>query len=304
MDTGRIQLRPGTLWPAMLQREQAALAAGALQPIETAGEILADAGVNFIVRKASVLARKEQARRREQRSNPFLPYEQQLFVTDVSDTHLALLNKFNVLDHHLLVITRRYRDQEALIDADDFAALAACMREFDSLGFYNAGRDAGASQPHRHMQLVPLPLARGGPAVPIEPLLDAVQGASGPCSLPAFAFRHAFSRVDPDWFDDAALASRKLHALYLALLSEAGAGVVEHAGGVRRCGPYNLVLARRWMLLVPRSREHFGPVSVNALGFAGSMFVRDEEQMHVLRQAGPMAVLAGVAPGPRQERSE
>jgi ATP adenylyltransferase len=49
------------------------------------------------------------------------------------------------------------------------------------------------------------------------------------------------------------------------------------------------------MLLVPRSRELFDSVQVNSLGFAGSMFVRDEAQMQVLKRAGPMAVLRETA---------
>jgi ATP adenylyltransferase len=298
MDPSRIQLRPGTLWPALVQREQSALASGAMQPIGTVGEILPDAGVSFIVRKVSSLARKEQARRREGGSNPFLPYEKELFVTDVSDSHLALLNKFNVLEHHLLIVTRRYADQESLIDADDLAALAACMREFDSLGFYNAGRHAGASQPHKHLQLVPLPLERGGTPVPVEPLFEPVRGVKGLCRLPALAFRHAFSWMEPAWFDEAALASKKLRELYLGMLAAVGLSGIEVQGHMRQSGPYNLLLTRRWMLLVPRSREHFGPVSVNALGFAGSMFVRDDAEMRAVRQAGPMRVLAGVVPGP------
>jgi ATP adenylyltransferase len=49
------------------------------------------------------------------------------------------------------------------------------------------------------------------------------------------------------------------------------------------------------MLAVPRSRERFGTISINALGFAGSLFVRDEEEMQDLRAAGPMRVLRAVS---------
>jgi ATP adenylyltransferase len=63
----------------------------------------------------------------------------------------------------------------------------------------------------------------------------------------------------------------------------------------RQRGPYNLLVTRRWMLLVPRTREHFGSISVNALGFAGSLFVRDDAEMDALRAEGPMGVLRAVA---------
>ena len=49
--------------------------------------------------------------------------------------------------------------------------------------------------------------------------------------------------------------------------------------------------ARRWMLLIPRSRESFQTISVNALGLVGALLVRDEQEMSSLKQHGPMAAL-------------
>jgi ATP adenylyltransferase len=49
------------------------------------------------------------------------------------------------------------------------------------------------------------------------------------------------------------------------------------------------------MLLVPRTLERVECISVNALGFAGSLFVRDTAQMQIIRGLGPMTVLERVA---------
>lgn len=289
--------RPGTLAAAIERARKRALASGALQPIETDRETLADGGVRFIVRRVSSLALKRlEANRRAARAaaaggaeNPFLPPEPDLLVAGVSPTYLAVLNKFYVLEGHLLLVTRAFVDQEALLDADDFAALAACMAELPSLGFYNGGVVAGASQPHRHLQLVPLPLAPEGPPVPIEPVLDQVRGASAIVRVPALGFPHAFT------WRDAACGAERLGALYRALLEAIGIGAVDR-GGVRcQSAPYSLLVAERWMLAVPRVREHFGAISINALGFAGSLFVRDAADVAALREAGPMAALRAVS---------
>ncbi len=48
------------------------------------------------------------------------------------------------------------------------------------------------------------------------------------------------------------------------------------------------------MLLVPRSRERFETVSVNALGFAGALLVRDEDDLRRVTDVGPMNVLQSV----------
>jgi ATP adenylyltransferase len=292
---------PPGLWPAVLERERAAAASGALQPIATEESFVEDAGVRFIVRSVSSLVRKrEEAREREQAKDgarhPFLPPEPPLAVGEITPTHVGVLNKFPVVAHHLLLVTKRFVAQEEPLDHDDFAALAACLGELDGLGFYNAGRDAGASQPHKHLQLVPLPLGAGPWEAPIEALFDSWAAAGTVSRLLRLPFRHAFGLLEPALFEDRARAAGRMQELYdqeieaIGVLAE-GAANDEPRG----TAPYNLLVTRRWMLAVPRSQEKFGSISVNALGFAGSLFVRDEAEMRALRDAGPMNVLRAVS---------
>lgn len=277
-----------------------ALAAGALLPIPTGFEFVEDGGVRFFVRVLAHLARKDEARATQRRdagafkpANPFLPYEQALFVANVSASHVAILNKFNVVDDHLLIVTRQFEDQHALLTLRDFEAWWRCLREYESLGFYNGGVEAGASQPHKHLQLVPLPLAPAGPAVPIEPLLERVGAHGGGAAVPGFGFRHAFGRLDAAAPGDAAALAA--YRLYASLLQRAGLRPPAGAGDGRQSGPYCLLATREWLLLVPRSREFFAGVSINALGFAGALLVRNEEQLRALRETGPLTALRETA---------
>ncbi|MBI4194647.1 MAG: phosphorylase [Betaproteobacteria bacterium] len=296
MTRSKLLLAPGTLWPALERATRHALACGAMQPIETEQEVVEDAGVRFLVRRVSSLARKELERRRRIESpvNPFLPHEPDLFVAEVSATHVALLNKFNVIDRHLLIVTRRFVHQETLLDRDDLAALLACMAGHEALGFYNGGVTAGASQPHKHLQMVPLPLGEGGTLTPIDALLDTVPHRPGFCTVPRLPFRHTFAWLEPALPGDPLKAAARLEALYLAALAHIGVMAVEGEGEHRQSAPYNLLVTRRWLLAVPRTREHFDSISINALGFAGSLFVRDEAQFAAVKRAGPMAVLRAV----------
>lgn len=292
----RLRLSPGTLWPAVHERARRALARGALRPIATEPLTLVDAGVAFQLRVVSSLGRKDEDRRQREsalrEANPFLPFDPDLYVADVSDTHVCLLNKFNVIEHHLLVVTRTCVHQETLLDAHDFAALAVCLADAPALGFYNGGEVAGASQPHKHLQIVPLPLAASGPAVPIAALLPPCAPGEV-CTVSRLPFRHACTRLDAR----PAVSALLLHGLYRRLLDEAGIPVVHVDGHERQGAPYNLLLTREWMLVVPRSRERFETVSVNALGFAGSFFLRDRDELRRVEQYGPMAVLRSVALG-------
>jgi len=206
------------------------------------------------------------------------------------------LNKFNVIDHHLLLVTRRYHDQDCLLNRADFEALSVCMAEFNALGFYNGGRVAGASQRHKHLQMIPLPMVRGGPALPVAPLIDSQDYPSEITRLPTLAFPHAIARLHLTGREDPVRAGAQTHELYLGLLAALEIAPLSHSGELRHSAPYNLLITREWMLLVPRVREHFGSISVNALGFAGSFFVRSEQEKEQIRQAGPWTVLQKVCP--------
>ncbi len=299
---------PGTLREKIAQATVAALASGALQPIPTKAEFVADGGVQFLVRVVSHLARKDQVRRAvgtpaAPGENPFLPYDPAMYVADASETHVCLLNRFNVVDHHLLIVTRKFEPQERPLNLADFLALWTCLVEYDSLGFYNAGAAAGASQPHKHLQLVPLPLADRGPRVPIEPLLPRVPGTP-PCSGPAsgLPFAHAFARFNSHEVATPAAAAHRTLTLYRQMLR-----TLRLCGNLRdqatRTAPYNLLLTRQWLLVVPRSQERVAAISLNALAFAGALLVRSPEQLQTLRNHGLLAALKQVAvPFPASSR--
>ncbi|MFH2008524.1 MAG: phosphorylase [bacterium] len=300
----------GGLWRRVQEVTRRALAGGALVPIPTTGERVLDGGVEFLVRVATSLKRRDEER--EQRDlrgpqdtaaalrpppNPFLPYDEALFVADVSETHVGLLNKFNVVEHHLLIVTRDFVDQARLMDEADFAALWSCLGEVDGLGFYNGGETAGASQPHKHLQLVPLPFAAQGPRIPLEPAWERAVFARGVGTSPALPFRHALARVEGVAGMPGGEAAALLLERYHLLLAAVGRGAERRSPSARQPGPYNLLLTREWMLVVPRAVERFGAVSLNALAFAGSLFVRDAEQLEALRAAGPMRALCAVVGG-------
>ncbi|SDD72059.1 ATP adenylyltransferase [Cupriavidus sp. YR651] len=287
--------QPGTLWPAIVQRTAHALQSGALCPIETVQSSIEDGGVRFLVRQVSSLARKDKARGTGSGgANPFLPYDPDLFVSDISDTHVALLNKFNVIEHHLLIVTRRFELQESLLTVADFAALLACMAEFGSLGFYNGGAAAGASQPHKHLQVVPLPLAEAGPALPIGPLLESARITGTIGTVPGLAFANAFAPLDI-FAAPAREMACTLCERFRALLDAVGVRAIDVDGGLHQSAPYNLLIMPAGLLLVPRSSEFVEGISVNALGFAGSLFVRDVAQMRVIERLGPMRFLQRAA---------
>lgn len=267
---------PARLRERIPERSRAALASGALAPIATRVEVVPDGGVAFAVRVVEALARKSEALRAPgpDRPDPFLPPDPALVIGDISATHVAVLNKFPVIEGHVLIVTRAFEDQSAPLSLADFEALAACLEETDGLGFYNAGARAGASQRHKHLQLVPRALGPGPFQPPVESVLPTAGGMGA-----ALPFRHAFAAVD-------GARAAALHARYREMLRSLG---------IEPPAPYNLLATRRWMLGVPRAREDWQGISVNALGFAGALLAKTDEEAERIRRAGPMRILVDVS---------
>ncbi len=287
-------LNPGTLWPTLLERTAYARERGAILSIPTTPEVIEQSGVAFQVRVISALAMKPLATAAQPNANPFLPYDPDLFVAEVSQTHVALLNKFNVVDHHLVIVTRSFESQEALLTREDCAALLICLAEIDGLSFYNAGPAAGASQRHKHLQLIPLS-ALPKSQLPIEPLLRPVKMAGDTGVVPGLPFLHAYAPMNPAWLDLQKDGASSLLACYHSLLRSVGWTVEATVGSPSASAPYNLLVTRQWLLLVPRSEEYFEGISINALGFAGALLVKDAAQLAMLRKQGPMTALQRVA---------
>ena len=260
---------------------------GALVTVPTDRVVVTDRGLPFLVHVTRLQESKAAAKvdQKARSSNPFLPPDPELVVDDVEPNHVAVLNKFNVIPEHLLIVTRAYEPQDRLLTRGDFRALASCMHDIDGLGFYNGGTTAGASQSHRHLQLIPLPLG-GEPTTPtpLDAVLAELPSPGEASAVPVFDFPHVVISLR-----NARLGRSDAGPLFDHYLRGCSAIGVDDGAT-----PYNLLVTRRWMLLVPRCCEFWNRVSINALGFAGSLLVRDRSELDALSAVGPLAVLRSV----------
>jgi len=283
---------PGILWQRTIEQTQYALSCGALLSIPTSQTFIEQAGAKFLVRIVTNLIRKEASDLKQKQDeiatgkpiDPFLPYDRDLFVVDISETHVCLLNKFNVVENHLLIITRAFEEQEALLTLSDLTAMWACLSEVDGLAFYNGGSVAGASQRHKHLQLVPFPFIKNGDRLPIDPLIHTVN-SSDVTVIPDFPFIHAFKKLEN-------IANpEQLLICYSELLETIGIDPHQSI----QTAPYNFLATREWMMIVPRSQAEYQEIAVNSLAFAGALLVRNTEQLETLKQLRPLNFLKNVA---------
>ena len=299
---------------------ESALACGALKSIPTHCEIrdvfysentcgdsapnnsLPNRGtVNFQIRVVENLERKSKLERAKKKSdtkapnkkrfNPFLPYEPALYVGELSDHYRCLLNKFNVIDNHILMVTSKFVPQQTPLDVEDFLAAQICLQAQDGLVFYNGGPTAGASVEHKHLQMIPLPLSDES-TFPFDELLSSATASDQTCSA-ALPFPHRFIATT---FNDTTIANSSREAAdincknYHRLLTDLKLSV-DHDGMM---APHNMLMTRKYLWIVPRTKESYQGLAINALGFAGTLLVKDKAQLRKLESIGCMELLKAV----------
>ena len=284
----KVQWESGSLWSRLEAQTAHGHKTGELHSIDTTFATVESGGIPFKVYILANLSRKEDARKEQGKTkpaNPFLPYEEDLYVTDISDTHVCLLNKFNVVDHHFLIVTKAFEPQENWLNLADFEALTKCLSEVDGLGFFNGGTVAGSSQPHKHLQVVPTE----NEPVPIEKAIAPLE-KNAVVRSPQLPYRHAILR----W--ETLPEPRQVLENYHQLLNAIGIESDRWQG--TQTAPYNVLCRRQWMMLVPRSQEKYAGISVNSLGFAGSLLVKDSATLEQLIDISPIKLLSIVGFSP------
>lgn len=289
----------------MLARIRAASIAarekGSLKSIETSYTVLA--GTNerpaFMVRVLKSIAEKKRASTMEPtasaaeaKRNPFLPYERSMYVEDLADGHVLLLNKFNVVKNHCLVVTKKFEEQSSLLSSADFVAGCKVLGEIAGVLFYNAGRIAGASQMHKHMQHVPCPLLPGSELdTPFDSGLCG--GGKEVYESRQLGYVHGVVNMDDLWKegnkgDKGDICMQRYTEMLNVLSKKIG------WTGSGKPFAYNLLMTRKWMMMIPRKEECYEGISINALGFVGCLLVRDEGQLETVKRVGGMELLESV----------
>ena len=269
-------MRAEHLWQQALQRSERAQACGALVPLDTSVEELA---VDPFVLRRLLSRTPKHLRAGGPKLNPFLPWEAELEVCRLGDQHVLLLNKFPVQRGHLLVITAGWKAQSAWLEPADWTAVTAVNADTSGLWFFNSCAEAGASQPHRHLQLLPRHSSEA--SCPLEPLFE--QWLATPAAAQRPAWCQALSRREAP--NDPA----ELEALYwqhcqqLALGTAAAAPVPQ--------APYNLLFNDRWFLTVKRRQDHARGFSLNALAYAGYLLATEDSELDWLSRSGAWDLL-------------
>jgi len=266
-------------WRSALEVSRRAAETGALVPLAT--QLITDPALHPFLLRELTGAPPRHLRSAGPRPNPFLPWDPPLEVGRLRTAHVLLLNKYPVQAAHLLVITPDWQPQNGWLRPLDWQAVAEVAADTGGLWFFNSGATAGASQPHRHLQLLPRHAEQ--PSCPLAPLL--LEQLAGQRDAWPWAYRLS-RRSDPQGGSDLPALYHR-HACDLELGDPAEQAAPLHA--------YNLLFDDAWFLTVRREREHQAGFSVNGLGFAGCLLSTAASDRDWLLGHGPWALLEAVA---------
>ncbi|KAG6001284.1 hypothetical protein E4U21_004521 [Claviceps maximensis] len=290
--------------------------------------------------------------------NPFAHPPPSLLIADVGPSHYLVLNKFAVVPEHFILATRGFKPQNHVLESADLEATVSCLEAYAPLrqrqqqqqkqkhdgradsdedddddglfAFFNSGEHSGASQPHRHVQFLPVEQMRrglehqpgeclgsqGGKASRWSPL--AGQGRVMEKEMPFVVFSE---ELRPG------MLASDVYAAYLRLYREGCQAVRRATKGQREGGhhagdghengdhvpgegpaliSYNLAMTRKRMVLCPRLAEggpvldseghEVGRLALNGTVLAGTALVKNEVEWEALRKrpSGLADVLGGI----------
>lgn len=278
--------------------------------------------LQFQLRYCPALAKKPKQNEKpnpdtEKKPDPFVDPPGDLFIANVSNagliSHIVVLNKYPVIAEHFILATKDDKPQTGLLEQDDLQAAYICLTEWERHGdgkrlfaFFNSGEHSGASQPHRHLQFLPVESMRAGDDDGSWELLTDTVASRPDLSLPFVRF----SKTLPS-----SPTAQQLHDAYMNLLDQAVAAIgsydAQHSvdGSAIPSGnsgavaiSYNLAMTTSAMVIVPRRSEgtvlhdasgtEVGSVALNGTILGGTLMVKLRGEWEVLR--GSSEVLDGV----------
>ncbi|KAI0093107.1 ATP adenylyltransferase-domain-containing protein [Irpex rosettiformis] len=246
--------------------------------------------------------------------DPFAPpYVPNLHIGELKDEqegdeYVILFNKFSVVPQHILLVTKEFHSQTSPLLPPDLVQtyrLIAAAREAGKkfFAFYNCGDNSGASQPHKHLQLIPT--IEDGP--PIEKLArkTPIETLDRPFSLQSLPYANHVRRL-PTHLPTVSLEEQE------PILSRAFLSLLDLALSTYRRDPasddqkhnitlsYNVILTLEHMHIIPRKAETHTlaetgeNLSINAMGFAGCLLVKSEREFEAVVKESVGTILENV----------
>ncbi|UJR12949.1 hypothetical protein I4U23_017123 [Adineta vaga] len=229
------------------------------------------------------------------------PYGHNLEVCDIPNyglnqtTYVILLNKFPATKNHFLLLPHDFTKQSNLLSADDLSLIYEILQNYRTtkiFAFHNCGENSGASQKHKHIQF--FPVTENEP--PIDVYLQEENNYDRANQLIQVPWAHFVISLHPPEQSDQ--LGNYLINRFIQLLDKMFS-LKEGKEFDRAKASYNVLITKKYMHLIPRSKEMFvlpngSHKSVGATDYAGILLVKQETDIKELENVGVTNVLLAV----------
>ncbi|KAI6021432.1 ATP adenylyltransferase [Pisolithus microcarpus] len=307
-------MHPSEILSSIPNKYEVALSSGDLYFFPSETHLKEDIGIEFEIRVCPALQKKPEQRDGQilvshessaattGQSDPFAPpYAPNLHVGDLAlddegDTveYVVLLNKYCVVPHHFLLVTKEFHPQTSPLLPSDLL-LAARRANKSLIAFYNCGINSGASQPHKHVQFIEV--ERDGP--PLEKITRnlKIEASGRPFAFQALPYANHIFRLPALSLDSTPAQLREtlfppFHSLLDLVISTVRLDPNYPSGSPS----YNVIFTLEHMHLIPRRYETYTipgtdtVIHVNSLGYAGMMLVKSHSDLEEIKKVGVESV--------------
>ncbi len=249
-----------------------------------------------------------------------------MLVTPLAPSHNLVLNKFAIVPEHFILATQAYKEQTHLLEQEDLEVAWSCIQAYhhhtpqppnppdgspsqpspqprtssELFVFFNSGPASGSSQPHRHIQMLPIQRMREGLSSADDSAWSVLATALTDDAVRRRLPFQTFAERIPS--SSGADLLETYHRLYRqaceAVLGSSAAAEVEASNGEARVD-YNLALTKEVMVIAPRvvegavvstaaavegGRQEVGLLALNGTVLAGTALVKTQEEWDALRE--------------------
>ena len=277
-------MKSESIWSKALEVSRKAVNCGAVIPLNTIKYKSSEDSSDFELRLLKSPIPKYLTEYGPKR-NPFIPWDTRLQIQPINDKHTLILNKYPVQIGHMLLITNTWKPQNGWLNKDDFEAIQNVDNDTTGLWFFNSSKEAGASQPHRHFQLLPRRYnERICPRFDwFCSLLNNTKGSNSEISH-CISIRQRSQNKNSSEYD--------LFSSYKSMIDEMNLGDIDIIN--KPLKPYNLLITSEWIALITRKTDRSNGFSINALGFAGYFLGTKRSDVDTLIKFGPEKILKDV----------
>lgn len=242
--------------------------------------------------------------------DPFAPPYTNLHIGDLKEEEsqeefIVLLNKYSVIPRHFLLVTKEFQSQVSPLVPSELVQTYLLLSAALKLGqkffaFYNCGGNSGATQPHKHIQFIPLD-SQDGPPIDRLARRAHVETPEKPFSLHNVSYI-SYSFRFPSYFNTFPYDRLEMviSDAFLQLLDLTISTIRHYPDHPVGSPSYNVIITLEHMHIIPRRQashvlEGTGLVlPVNSLGFAGMLLVESEEEVETVKRESISKILQSV----------